>query len=73
MLCLETKKIVLVHSMCLEGRWDLPPPCAKRKNYFAVEIYQVDFSGPYRRVWRENLALVIVSITAAEVETVGRG
>ena len=39
----------------------------------AVEIYQVAFSGPDRRVWRENLAHVKVSITVAVVETMGCG
>ena len=73
MVCLETKNMVLVPSMCLEGRQDLPPLCAKRKNSFAVEISQVDFLGPDRRVWREDLAPVMVSITTAEVETTGRG
>ena len=31
MVCFETKKIVLVPSMCLGGRRDLPPTCAKRE------------------------------------------
>ena len=39
----------------------------------AAEIYQVAFSGTYRRVWREYLAPVMVSITAAAVEIMGRG
>ena len=52
MVFLETKKIVLVLSMCLERRRNLPPPCAMRKNSFAVEISQVVFSGPDWRVWR---------------------
>ena len=38
-----------------------------------VEIYQVAFSGPDRRVWREDLAPIMVSITAEAVETMGRG
>ena len=45
-VCLETKKMVLAPSMCLEGRQDLTPPCAKRKKAFAVEIYQVALLGP---------------------------
>ena len=32
MVCLETKKMVLVPSMRLDGRRDLPPTCAKREN-----------------------------------------
>ena len=31
MACLETKKMVSVPSTRLEGRRDLPPPCARRK------------------------------------------
>ena len=73
MVCLDTKKMVLVPPMSLEGIWDPPPPCAKRKNSFAVEIYQIAFSGTDRRVWREDLAPVVVLITAAAVATVGRG
>ena len=73
MVCLETKNMVLVLSMCLDGIWDLPPPCAKQKNSFAVEISQVAFSGPDRRVWREYLAPVVVLITAAAVATAVRG
>ena len=70
---MDTKKMVLSPSMCLEGIRDLPPPCAKRKNSFAVEIYQVDFLGTDWRVWREDLVPVMVSITASEVENTGRG
>ena len=73
MVCLKTKKMVSVPSMHLEGRRDLPPPCAKRKNSFAVEIYQVAFWGPDRRAWREYLEPVMVSITAAAVEKTGSG
>ena len=65
--------MVSVPSISLEGRRDLPPPCAKRKNSFDVEISQVTFLGPDRRVWREDLAPVMVSITAAAVETAGCG
>ena len=65
--------MVLVLLMCLDGRLDLPPPCAKRENSFAVKISQVAFSGPDRRVWREGLAPVDVLSTAAAVSTVGRG
>ena len=71
--CLETKKIVLVPSTFLEGRQDLPLPCARRKYLLAVEISQVAFSGPERRVWREELAPVLVSINAAAVEMTGQG
>ena len=42
---LETKNMVLVLLMRLDGRRDLPPPCAKRKKSFAVEISQVALSG----------------------------
>ena len=73
MVVLETKNMVLVPSMCLEGRRDLPPPCAKRKILFAVEISQVAFSGTDQRIWREDLDPVVVLITEADVETAGRG
>ena len=73
LVCLDTKKMVLVPSMCLEGRRDLPPPCAKRKNSFAVEISQVVFWGLDRRVWREYLAPAVVLITAEGVAMAGRG
>ena len=49
-VCLETKNMVVVLLMCLDGRRDLSPPCAKRKNSFNVEISQVDLSGPEQRV-----------------------
>ena len=65
--------MVLVLSICVEGRRDLPPPCVKRKNSLAVEIYQVAFLGSDWRFWREDLALVMVFINAAEVETAGLG
>ena len=45
-VCLETKNMVLVPLMRLDGRRDLSPSCAKRKNSFAVEISQVALSGP---------------------------
>ena len=73
MACLETKKIVLVTSTRLEGRGDLPPPCARRKNPLAVEISQVALLGQERRVWRDDLAPVLVLITAAVVEMIGQG
>ena len=59
--------------MPLDGRRDLPPPCAKRKNSFAVDISEVDFLRPERRVWREYLAPVDVLMTAAMVIMVGFG
>ena len=65
--------MVLVLSMCLEGRRVLSPPYAKRENSFAVEISQVSFSGLDQRVWREDLAPVMVLITATAVATVGCG
>ena len=65
--------MVLVLLMRLDGRRALPPTCAKRENLFAVEISQVAFLGPYRRVWREDLDPVVVLITASAVEMVGRG
>ena len=71
--CFETKNMVSVPSTCLEERRDLPPPCDRRKNSLAVEISQGSFSGPDRRVWREDLAPVMVSITAAAVATMGHG
>ena len=59
--------------MRLDGRRDLPPPCAKQKNSFAVEISQVALSGPDRRVWKEDLAPVEVFINVAAVATTGIG
>ena len=73
MVCLETKNMILVPSICLEGRPDLFPPCAKRKFLFAVDIYKVYFLGPDKIVWREDLAPVMVLIPFTVVETVGRG
>ena len=73
MVYLETKKMVLVPLMRLYGRRDLSPPCAKQKKSFAVDISQVALSGQDRRVWREDLAPVFMLITAAAVETAGRG
>ena len=61
--------MVSVPSTRLEGRKDSPPPFARRKNSFVVEISHVAFSGTDRRVWREDLAPVIVLITMAEVVT----
>ena len=72
-MCLETKNMVLISLMHLDGRRDLPPPCAKREKSFAVNISQVALSGPDQRVWREDLAPVDVLITAAAVATAGRG
>ena len=55
------------------GETGFTPTCAKRKNSFAAEISRVAFSGPDRRVWREDLAPVMVLITSEAVETTGRG
>ena len=65
--------MVLVLSMCLEGRRVLSPPYAKRENSFDVEISQVAFLGTDQRVWREDLEPVMVLITASAVEMAGRG
>ena len=65
--------MVLVTSTRLEGRQDLPPPCARRKNSLAVVISQVAFSGLDHRLWREDLAPVMVLITVAAVAIMGRG
>ena len=65
--------MVLVLLMRLDGRCDLPPPCAKRKNSFAVDISQVALSGPDQRFWREDLAPTDVLITASTVATAGCG
>ena len=73
MACLETNNMVLVTSTSLEGRRDLPPPCARRKKLLTVETSQVAFSGTDRRVWREDLAPVMVAITVATVATMGCG
>ena len=72
-MCLETKNMVLVPLMRLDGSRDLPPPCAKRKNSFSVKISQVTLSGTDRRVWREDLVHVDVLMTEAVVETTGLG
>ena len=72
-MCLETNKMVLVQLMHLDGRRNFPPPCAKRGNSFAVEIYQVALSGPERRVWREDLAPVDVLMTVVAVKMAGFG
>ena len=72
-MCLETKKMVLFALMRLDGSRDLPLPCAKRENSFAVKISQVALSGLDRRVWRENLASVDVLMIAVVVETTGIG
>ena len=73
MACLGENNIVLDPLMLLEGIRDLPPPCARQKNSLALDISQVAFSGPDRRLWREDLAPIVVSITAAAVATAGRG
>ena len=65
--------MVLVSLMCLDGRRDLPPPWAKQKKSFAVEIYQVALSGTDWRVWREDLAPVVMLITEAAVAMAGHG
>ena len=72
-MCLETKKMVLVPLIRLDGRRALPPPFAKRKFIFAVKVSQVSLLGPDRRVWREYLAPVDVFIAAAAMATAGRG
>ena len=73
MVCLETKKMMLFPLMSLDGRRDLLPPWAKQEKSFAVEIYQVALSGTDRRFWTEDLAPVVMLITAAAVETAGHG
>ena len=65
--------MVLVPLMFLDRRRDLPPPCAKRKKSFAVEIYQVALSGTEWRVWRDDLDPVDALITVAAVEMSGFG
>ena len=72
-MCLDTKKMMLVPLMRLDGRRDFLPPCNKRKNSFAVEIYQVALSRPEQRVWREDLAPVDMLMTADAVAMVGFG
>ena len=59
--------------MRLDGRRYLPPPCAKQKNSFDVDISQVAFSGTDKRVWREDFAPVVVLINATAVATARRG
>ena len=59
--------------MRLDGRRYLPPPCAKQKISFDVDISQVAFSGTDQIVWREDFSPVVVLITAAAVATAGRG
>ena len=70
---LETKKMVLVPLMRLGGRRDFPPPCAKQKILFDVEISQVALSGLERRVLREILDPVDMLMTAAAVVMAGFG
>ena len=70
---LETKKMVLVPLMRLGGRRDFPPPCAKQKILFDVEISQVALSGLERRFWRDDLAPVDVLMTATVLATAGLG
>ena len=65
--------MVLIPLMILDGRQDLPPPCAKRGKWFAVKISQVALPGPDQRVQREDLALVDVLMNANTVEMAGRG
>ena len=72
-VCLETKKMVLVLLMRLDRRRDLPTPCAKQKNSFAIEISQIALLGPERRVWREYLSPLGVLMTAAVVAIAGFG
>ena len=67
------KNMVLFQSMFLDGIRDLPQPCAKQKNSFAVEISLVAFSGQDQRVLREDLSPVVVLITVEVVEMSGRG
>ena len=72
-VCLDTKKMALVPLMPLYGRRDLPPPCAKRENSFAVDIFQVALSGPNppSKLYDPNRFLPMVTETA--VATAGRG
>ena len=72
-VCQETKKMVLVPLMYMDRRHDLPPPCAKQKKSFDVDISQVALSGPDWRVLREDLAPVDVLMNAAAVATAGLG
>ena len=65
--------MVSVLSTRLEGRRDLSPPSARRKNSLAVEISQVAFSGLDLKLWREDMAPVMVMITAEAVAKMGRG
>ena len=65
--------MVLVPLMILDGRRDLPPPCAKQKSLFAVDIFQVALSGPDQRVWKDYFSPVDVFITTDAVATAGRG
>ena len=45
MVFLETKKIVLVPLMRLDGRHDLPPPCAKQKICLLSRFPKLIFQG----------------------------
>ena len=72
-LCLETNNMVLVPLMRLVVRRDLPPPCAKRKKSFAVEISHVALLGTEQRVWSYDLAPVGVLMTAPVVSMAGFG
>ena len=70
---MEKNKIVLVPPTRLEGRKNFPLPCTRRNKYLAVEISQVDFSGSEQRVWGEDLAPLLVSITTEAVAKMGQG
>ena len=71
-VCLETKNMMSVPLMRLDGRGD-SAILRLSGNVFAVEISQVALSGTERRIWREDLAPVDVLMTATAVAMAGFG
>ena len=68
MACLETKKYCVGAFNSFVEETGFPSTLCQAEKLLAVEIPQVAFLGPERRVWRENLAPLLVSITVAAVE-----
>ena len=50
-----------------------PSTLCQAEKLLAVEIPRVAFLGPERRVWREDLSLILVPITASAVAMIERG
>ena len=71
MACLETKKYCVGAFNSFVEETGFPSTLCQAEKLLAVEIPQVAFLGPERRVWRENLAPILVSITASAVAMTG--